>query len=448
MNSKVCREKREELIAEMRTLSEKLTNEKRATFTEEEMAQYDLLDKQQEEMLKQAETFERVERVEGLSQSEANKRFRERTLDGISERAMRDETNERNKAYAGWFFQGTRQQKPEYWRAAERQGIDISCNAIKFDWQPWKSEKRFQAITPATAGGYTVPVDQSMLAQLDMALKYFGNLFEIARVVDTPTGAPLPWNVIDDTSNLAAITPEAPTTAVSDTDLSVGQKVLSAFKYQTDMSVSWELLNDSIVDLTSLIAERCGERIARKTNKDFLVSGASGTAGPTPLVVTATDSGVTPASATVLTYAELLGWLHSVDPAYRERPGAGFLFSDSFLQMLRGIVDVNGRPLLNSSLEGISGGIPAMSKTLFEKKYYINQDVAAPASSAKAGFFGDWSKFIIRRVTSGQDGGFNLLRLNEVNALKGLVTFVAWARFDAMLSDAGRHPIKYITMHS
>ncbi len=447
MNSKALREKREELIGEMRLLSERLTTEKRQSFTPEEREQFDNLDRQQEDMLAQAESLERVERVEGLSRSQSQAAVRAESLAGVSERAGRSYTEERNKAYAGWFYHGSKRQKPEYWRAAERQDIDVTSPTMRFDWLPWNREQRSgQVSSPGSAGGYLVAVDTSLMSEVDVALKRYGNIFEVATVVDTPTGAPLPWPTIDDTSNLAEITAENGT--VGQTDMSFAQKQLSAYKYDSGfIKVSWELMNDSIIDLASFVGRMSGIRLGRKLNKDF-VSGTAGVNNPTPLTLSATDSGVSPASATVLTYSELLGWFHSIDPAYRDEPGCAWMFADSFLQMLRGIVDVNGRPLLNSSLEGISGGIPAMRQTLFEKPYYVNQAVASPASSAKAGFFGDLSKIIIRRVSGGEEGGYNLVRLNEKFADTGQIAFLTWGRFDSLLSDAGTHPVRYITMHS
>jgi len=348
---------------------------------------------------------------------------------------------------AGWFYHGTRNAKPEYWRAAERQNIDPSSPHMQLRWNKWESprEQRSMTTVPGSQGGYTVAVDQSLLAKIDVALKYYGNLFQYCSVIDTPTGAPLPWNVVDDTGNQAEISGEANT--MNATDVTVGNRMLSAFKYDTMVKWSIELEQDSILNLADFIGDRVGRRIAVKFNSDAINAGAGGANGPNPLTNTATSCGTTTASNSAVTLAELLSLFHGVDIAYRDSPGCGWLFADATLKILRSLVDTAGRPLLNSSLEGISGGIPVGMKTLLEKPYYVNQAVPSGAS-AKAYFFGDLSKILVRRVTGGNESELNLVRLNERFIADGLYALLAWARFDSMLSDAGEHPVQYMTNHS
>lgn len=442
MNSKVIREKREDLLQEMNVLAEKLKTEKRQAFTVEEREMFDGLDRQQEDLVAQAESLERVERLEGMSRSQSQAKFKGDVISGVSERAARGETEERNKAFAGWFYHGSKRQKPEYWRAAERAGIDVSNSTMRFDWNKWET-RTGQTISPNSAGGYTVAVDTSMMSAIDVAMKAYGNIFQVATVVETATGAPLPWPVQDDSSNVGEVTGENGT--IGQTDMTFGQKQLSAYKYDSGfIKVSWELLNDSVVDLASFVGKQSGIRIGRKLNSDIIGS----TSGPiTPLTSTATSCGTTTASNSAVTYAEILALYHAVDPAYRDEPGCCWMFNDTSLKILRSLVDGNQRPLLNSSLEGISGGVPTMQKTLLEKVYFINQAFSSGAS-AKAYWFGDFSKLIIRRVAGGDEGGLQMVRLNERFADTGQVAFLAWGRFDALLSDAGTHPVLFMPNHA
>lgn len=59
----------------------------------------------------------------------------------------------------------------------------------------------------------------------------------------------------------------------------------------------------------------------------------------------ALTAGYTGSSATGVTYADLLGWEHSLKAAYRS--DAGFIVSDSMYKALRGLVDSNNRPIMD-----------------------------------------------------------------------------------------------------
>lgn len=449
-NAKVVREKRAEILHAMEALAQQVKTEKR-NMNDEEKSRFDSYDREQEGLLAQAESFERIERIEGMTRADTTNKLREEVLNGYT-RKSNHEIEERNRAYAGWLFHGSAKQKQENWRAAERLGINIQSPEIKFDWLPWQSpaEARFEqrGTNPQlegsnAAGGYTVAVDTSLMSRIDIALKAYGNIFDWATVVDTPTGAALPYPLVNDTSNTGEWTPEGSGFNVQ--DIAFTQNTLYAYKVDSGfVKVSWELMTDSVLDMAAFLGKAVGVRIGRRLNTYIIASG-NGVNQPNNIISQATDSGVSVASATTVTYSELLGHYHSVDPAYRDEPGCAWCFSDSFLQMLRGVTDDNGRSLLMSSLEGIAVGYP---RTLMGKPYYINQAVPAVTNSAKCSLFGDLSKVIIRRVAGGADGGLHLVRLNELYAANGLVAFLGWGRFDAILSDAGTHPVKFLTMHS
>ena len=121
---------------------------------------------------------------------------------------------------------------------------------------------------------------------------------------------------------------------------------------------------------------------------------------------------------------------HSVDPAYRGN--AKFMMSDSALAKTKLLLDTQGRPLWSA---GIAGGAP---DTLLGYPIIINNDMAVMAAGAKSVLFGDFSKYIIRDVL-----GVTLLRLEERYADFHQVAFLAFARMDGDLLDAGTHPVKH-----
>jgi HK97 family phage major capsid protein len=71
--------------------------------------------------------------------------------------------------------------------------------------------------------------------------------------------------------------------------------------------------------------------------------------------------------------------------------------------------------------------------------YVVNQSMASPGSSAKKMLFGDFSKYWIRDVRE-----VELVRLNELYAAQHSVGFLAFARSDGDLIDAGTDPVKHM----
>ena len=111
------------------------------------------------------------------------------------------------------------------------------------------------------------------------------------------------------------------------------------------------------------------------------------------------------------------------------------MMHDTTFKLVRKLVDDQNRPIFMSDLSATSPG------TLFGVPVVINQDVATVAASAKAIYYGDFSKYLIRDV---QD--FTLLRLEERYADYHQVGFVGFSRHDGRILDAGTDPIKHLVM--
>ena len=86
----------------------------------------------------------------------------------------------------------------------------------------------------------------------------------------------------------------------------------------------------------------------------------------------------------------------------------------------------------------IAAGAPA---TLYGRPYVINQDLADPAIDAIPVIFGDLSKYLIRDVLPIQ-----LNRTTELYWANSQVGFLAIARMDSVLLDAGTDPVKHLLM--
>lgn len=297
--------------------------------------------------------------------------------------------------------------------------------------------------------GYFVPT--GFVQAIEQATKYFCPLLDgsVVRVISTATGQPLPYPVSDDTSNVAVIVNEAGT--VSEEDVTASQVTFAAYKMTSGLiKASVELMQDSAFDLDDYLSQRFGERWGR--GLEALLTTGTGSAQPTGLLTAIAANGATSIVAagsnandgsgatgtTSIGYGDLISLEHSVDPSYRRN--ARYMFHDNTLALLKKLLDKYGRPLWSS---GIAVGEP---DTLNGYPYTINQSVPTVGSVSEAVtvIFGDFSKFIVRKVKD-----LSVLRLNELYAVSGQVGFLSFARVDSNLVAAGSsHPLNTITMHS
>lgn len=285
-----------------------------------------------------------------------------------------------------------------------------------------------------TAGGFTVP--DVLRNRLTERLKAFGGLASAVEEITTTGGETLRWPTLDDTANTGVIAAEGTAPASGGADLVFAEKTLGAFKYvapgaaQLPLRVSVELLQDSAFDIEGLVARKLGERIGRKQAADW-VSGAGTTA---PFGITTGTAGTAFTSAGI-TYAELVAAVHEVDPAYRAN--ASWAFNDATLAKLEAVVDSTGRPILNSSTDGIAAG-PANQRLL---GYPVVIDQAFPTytdgGTTRWGVFGDLSAgYVIRRVRD-----LTLIVNPYSRANEGQVEYTLWARADGTVQDANAYRV-------
>jgi HK97 family phage major capsid protein len=281
-----------------------------------------------------------------------------------------------------------------------------------------------QGVGTGAGGGYTVP-DEAMRPIVE-ALKAFGGMRAVATLIGTETGADLPIPTDNDTSVSGEIITENSTH--NDGDITFGQVVLQSFLYSSKVvKVSRQLLQDSSIDLNAYIGRKLGQRIGRIQNLHFTTGdGSSKPRG----VVTASTLGKTAASATAITYDELVDLMHSVDPAYQ--PNARFMCNFTTLGLIRKIKDSQNMPIWAP----MASGNP---DTILGRPYVINQDMPNAATGQKSVLYGDFSNYHIRDA-----GNVILLRLEERYADALQVGFLAFLRSDGDLVDAGTNPVKHL----
>lgn len=308
----------------------------------------------------------------------------------------------------------------------------IVCGVSPADLEPEEravlktgtAEFRAQTAGTTTAGGYTVPTE--LMSQIERAMKAWGPMYDtdVCTVITTTGGGALKLPTVDDTGVSAVAHTEG--TALTDdggSDVTFGQKSLDAYAFDTEfLRWSWELDMDSIFSMEALLGDLLGERLARIANAQ-LTTG-TGSSAPNG-IVTASAAGKTAASATAITSDEIIDLLHSVDPAYRTSPKAGFMFNDATLAAVRKLKDGDGNYLWQ--MGNVQGGVPG---TLLGYRYFVNQAMDSIAASKKVMLFGDLGKYYVRKV-GGPVIGVMRERFWPDMGIAGLI------RFDGELAFSG-----------
>jgi len=307
--------------------------------------------------------------------------------------------------------------------------LDIRLGAKGWEISPiWSTrngcgdtrESRVDA--PMYIGGSNVGsqfVPQGFAGTYEKKLVSFDGPRKVCRVFRTTSGNSLPWPTVDDTGNSGALLAEA-TTGSDAVAATTGAITFSAYKTESKpILVSAELMEDEAVDFMSLIGELLGERIGRSQGA-YHTTG-TGSSQPKGIVACAT-AGVTAAGATSIAFDEIIGLVHSLDPAYREaNPNVGFMMHDNIVLYVRKLKDGDGNYLWQPSVQL---GVP---DRLLGYPVAINQNMqSSVATGTVTMLFADFSKFLIRDV-----GSVRVYRLEELYRAKDLTGFMAFARSDS-----------------
>lgn len=288
-----------------------------------------------------------------------------------------------------------------------------------------------QITTSDSAGGYLVPT--SFSNELTSVMEYYAPMLQFCRVYDDVVGGTLEWPTGDDTGNDGSIqTTEGAAVAVQ--DMTFGQVVFGHYTFTSGIvKVSRQLLQDERVGLlqgvlTSQLGERLGRNISAK------LTNGTGTSEPYGLTTTVTNRGKETASQTAFTKPELIDLQHSVNRAYRNSPNVGWMMNDSILAAARKL-DVGNTDTVQIFQAGVVQGEP---DRLLGQQIFVNNDITGTqAQSAKIMYYGDFSKYVIRRIRGiGIERNDNAY-WNELN-----VGFMGWTRLDGNLVDASA--IKYL----
>lgn len=357
------------------------------TMTAEDAAVYDRMVDDVDRMKKEIDRLERQEFIE----HEMN----QPTSTPILNRPGADDREDEKKGRAADSY------KKAFWKALRAKSV------------PHEVYDALQVGTDSE-GGYLVPdeFDRHLIDALNEE-----NIFrKLAHVIQTASGdRKIP--VVASHGTASWIDEEA---AYPESDDAFGQVSIGAFKLATMIKISEELLNDSVFDMPSYIAKEFARRIGAAEEEAFFTGNGSGK----PLGILAAtggaQTGVTTASATAITFDEIIDLFYSLRSPYRKK--AVFVVNDATVKSLRKIKNGQGDYLWQASL---TAGTP---DTLLGRPVYTSSFMPTIEAGAKTVAFGDFGYYWVA-----DREGRSFKRLNELYAATGQVGFLASERVDGKL---------------
>ncbi len=286
-------------------------------------------------------------------------------------------------------------------------------------WRSMRNKNSFDVqnalqVGTDSEGGYLVPDEFERI--LVEALQEENIFRQLAKVITTSSGdKKIP--VVATKGTASWVDEEG---AIPDSDDAFGQVSIGAYKLATMIKVSEELLNDSVFNLESYIANEFARRIGAKEEEAFFIG--DGTGKPTG-IFNATGGatlGITAASATAITVDEVMDLFYSLKSPYRKN--AVFVMNDATVKAIRKLKDGNGQYIWQPS---ITAGQP---DTILNRPVKTSAYVPTLAAAAKSIAFGDFGYYWVA-----DRQGRSFQRLNELYAATGQVGFKATQRVDGKL---------------
>lgn len=385
--------------SEMRALIDAAEGEKR-DFTEDEDKTYKGLETEVRTLQGRIKRLEEAEKLNANGAEGKRKQQEEKTKE--------QRTEQLNAAFRSWLRFGNA-------------GLSEEERGMMREW----AEERALSTTGATAGATTVP--EGFSGYVEQAMATFGGILDVANILETETGNDIPFPTVNDTSNKGAILGEG-TTMGDGVDPTFGAVTVKAFTYSSKpVLISNQLLEDNAVNLEQVIAEMLAVRVLKAFSEHSIVG--AGTSTPQGVTVGGTKGA--DAAAAAVTYDNLVDLLHSVDPVYRKN--GTWMFHDNTLKALKKLKDENGQYIFQPSLRDDE------PSTVLGKPFIVNNDMPEIGASAKSIAFGDFKKYLVRRVKN-----YAVKRLDERYADLNSTAFILFVRMDGRVLDAGTHPIKYL----
>jgi len=293
-----------------------------------------------------------------------------------------------------------------------------------------------QGVGTSAGGWYTVPPGfRQKLVEVRQA---FGGLAAEVDGFSTENGQPVEYPSLDDTDNQGDITAENAQIADGD-DLVFGTVKLGAYKYTAagagtglPLRVPVELLQDSAFDIVGLVSRVLGKRIARKQAAHWVTG--TGVGQPLGIVASSLTADRDLDTADTPDYEDLVDTQDLLDEEYEQN--AKWLMRKNTWSQLRLIVDLNGRPIVQSSIEGIA---QKPRRFLLGSEVVIDEGMPTLSSAGDtfAIAYGDFREaYVIRRVSN------LVVVVNPYSRANfGQVEYSAWERADGNVQSRSAYVI-------
>ena len=265
----------------------------------------------------------------------------------------------------------------------------------------------------ATDGAELVPT--SMYNKIVEHMVEQSPIMQLATVLRTAAGEQLD---IPKTTAYSAAAIIAEAGSITESDPQFATVSLNAYKYGFMVQASSELLNDAAFNVESFIASQGGAALGRGVDAHLVTGTGSGQ----PNGIDNVTSGVTAASATVVTLDELIDLQHSVLSPYRNK--GAFLMNDTTLAEIRKLKDSNGLYLWQP---GVQVGAPG---SLLGKPVYTDANMGDTATGVKSILFGDFAGYYVRIA-----GGIRIERSDDHGFANDLVSWRFLVRADGDIVD-------------
>ena len=386
------------------------------SLTAEESATFDRLDTEINELDQQRKRYEDMDRREA-DLAEAQERAK---IDIVAPDQANGGTTERAKFEAkvrSFLAQDQPVGAPRSLTIAPDEPISSLAQARSI-----ATQQRDLSKGTATAGGHTVGTG-FYATLIDHLIEVSGVLQAGPTTLFTERGDNIP--IPRTTAHSTATSEIGEGVAITESDPAFNQLVLGAYKYGVIVQVSYELLEDTYVDLLGYLAMQTGRAVGNAIGTRLITgTGSSQPQG----AATAATLGVTGSASVAGAFSaeNIIDLFHSVISPYRNSPGCGWLMRDATLGSVRKLREGagTGQFLWQPSLQA---GVP---DTLLGKPVYTDPNVAAVALSARSVLFGDMSRYFYRQV---RDIRFE--RSDEFAFNLDVASFKAVLRADGGLAD-------------
>jgi HK97 family phage major capsid protein len=304
----------------------------------------------------------------------------------------------------------------------ERQDAAPGTDLELRDWMRGKGARHYELETRDLTTSSTGVIDTGFRAQLwEYLVDTSGILNAGCDVLETASGETIKLPRVTAYSAVAAAT-EA--TAITEADATLSSVNSTVTKVGFVTQLSSELVSDSGVDLTGMLARNAGRDMGNAIGSAAVTAAlAAAPAGATTAAGTAGGFGTQSTADQGFDY--LITLFHSVIFPYRNRSSCSWLMNDVTAAKVRKIKSSTGE---YAWVPSVQVGVP---DTILGKPVYIDYNVPAAAVSVESIIFGDFSSLVVRIA-----GGFRFERSDEFAFNADLVTYRALVRHGTVSIDA------------